>query len=159
MLDKITESLVANTSEAELHTTAVEILRTAQLDVAKARPEFVAALEQDRSLLVVLANYYLARIAADMQYRQHAAAEARLVEAATTAGDLERCGNLEKWKRDPAIKARYPNDTSAQEAKIMRALVATGDKGLMRTQLWRLVKKPWKMERAFQRDSSKLTSC
>jgi hypothetical protein len=43
--------------------------------------------------------------------------------------------SLEKWKRDPAIKARYPDDTSTREAKIMRALVVAGDKGLMRTQL------------------------
>jgi hypothetical protein len=59
--------------------------------------------------------------------------------------------SLEKWKRDPAIKARYPNDTSAQEVKIMRALVAAGDKGLTRTQLGRLVREFWKMERALNR--------
>jgi hypothetical protein len=45
----------------------------------------------------------------------------------------------------------YPYDTRKEEAKIMRALVAAGDAGLTRGQIWRIVYVPWKVERALRR--------
>jgi len=45
----------------------------------------------------------------------------------------------------------YPYDTRAEEAKIMRALVAAGDAGLSRSQLWKIATPYWKLERALTR--------
>ena len=45
----------------------------------------------------------------------------------------------------------YPYDTRAEEAKIMRALVAAGDAGLSRSQLWKIAPPYWKLERALTR--------
>src|SRR5215472_6854856 len=56
-------------------------------------------------------------------------------------------------KKLPDIKTAYPYDTRIQEARIMRALVAAGENGLSRSQLWPLVGSAygWKLERALNR--------
>jgi len=56
-------------------------------------------------------------------------------------------------KKPSDIKTAYPYDTRVQEAKIMRALVAAGENGLSRSQLWSLVGSAygWKLERALKR--------
>jgi hypothetical protein len=81
MPSKISEDLALIASEATLYTTAVEILRTTQLDITEARPKFVAVLEKDRPLLAALGGYYLQRVAADMRHAQHMTAEAKPAKA------------------------------------------------------------------------------
>jgi hypothetical protein len=53
----------------------------------------------------------------------------------------------------------YPYDTRAEEAKIMRALVAAGEVGLSRSQLARVAYPYWKLERALKQASPRNVVC
>lgn len=63
-MTKLSEGLGA---KAQLYTTGVECLRSAQLSADKAMPSFVATLRENTALFTALAHDYLIRIAADMR--------------------------------------------------------------------------------------------
>lgn len=133
MPSKITESLAPIASEAKLYTIAVESLRAAQLDVTKARSEFLAALEKEPPLLAALGNYYLARVAADMRHSQRMTAEAQPAKV-VTAPDHD----IDETQRRGV--GSHPSSTAAEagpasavttapdqdEGETQRALVGSG---------------------------------
>jgi hypothetical protein len=99
MKTKIHEALATTAigSGATLYTAAADALRSTKVDVAKALPAFVKALQNSTALLSALANDYLNRVAADMRN----AARTTVVDAVKARRTRSAGGSCSSRPRPP----------------------------------------------------------